>query len=1297
MRFVRDGKFGRPTVAVLVLICAGALVGMGCEGGVGMPVFIEGVGVIDSEVPELNIVQPDESFSLNQGEGLRIEWLDADRDSNALISFSLVSVDDPSFAIALVNGIEENNDGIGDRFTASTALIPLGSYTLRGTIDDTLNRLQSVVAFNRTSGLGEVIIQIVEEGTTATVNRPPQIFVVDPVFNRAVSQDDVLTITVQPTALAPLLNPAAGPFDPDSTATIYLVLDLDDDPLNDNVVRPEPSQIIPIADPLDVTEGDNLPIPFLVTIDLESIPIREDGQPYHIRATITDGSNNAVHSYAAGTINVVRSATGSVDLAQVGKTISGALFRGFNPGSRLGTRMTNITDFDQDGIDDFVLVAQFGNPRNFGNIGEAYLIYGLDNVRFGGEINVNSTARTISGAILEGPPTRCFNEECSVQEPDGGLDLKSYDNPRTDGITDVSAIPDLDGDGRPEILIGMAHVDGVYQSRDDDPDDDPPAGDETVGVNITLRQGTDGLEVDIEDAAEPVQGYFGVEDAIISSADPDRNFRAADLEWVNRAGNDTTYTLIKFKDILETFPAGDTSDRIAGAGGEIRFTVLNSGGGATIHELFTDFSAGTVTFNNFGLIGGGGPLPGVDYDITDDEGLGNIDAGDVGDVITVNVDELMQRLLIGDVLDNELRFIIVPNDVEEEDADDNARLGSSEFEDTRRRPSLALNYNREVVGGPLGCYPDLLPNNYSDLGDVDGDRGRNENKSEACGFVSVLHSRNRDNSGIVNPDRLDSTTVAIELIGQRARATALDSLIDAECEDDEEGHIAGARLQAGWYDFHDHLLQEQPPLNGLWGQHVSFIDDLDLNGTPEIVISAPQNELDLETNRANFGVNATHSQARDYTGSITVFPGADYDDAAWRDRPGEDGSSVIPFPQDQSGRACQDSGRCDPRNPVRRCGTDGPALFFGVFAEDIHDFLGGARSAGDFNRDSVPDLLCGAPLNDRTGNLVDSGAMYIVYLRTPTGDIRLELADDPFRRPPMLRVRGELPGDQIGWKQEPLIDVNGDRIDDIMFSSPTADFILPPPDCAALSSSIGLDSALFNACRTSTREDEVFLDDDCKVYDFNNDREVDGADRAVFDCLVGGEGIACCPVDNGYVGIIFGGVNRQGDRTISQVGTDELAGVVFYGTNAGDRAGFDISSAGDFDKDGFGDIIISAPGERRIDANGRERLGVTYLVFGGPHLQEQEAPIELSEIGERIPGIVFLSPYESGGPNEAPTDHVGFLGAINNDGFADVAIGVSRADLVDPQFPQGGGTFPETGRQPDQGDVYIIYGNNINR
>jgi len=320
--------------------------------------------------------------------------------------------------------------------------------------------------------------------------------------------------------------------------------------------------------------------------------------------------------------------------------------------------------------------------------------------------------------------------------------------------------------------------------------------------------------------------------------------------------------------------------------------------------------------------------------------------------------------------------------------------------------------------------------------------------------------------------------------------------------------------------------------------------------------------------------------------------------------------------------------------------------------------------------------------------------MYVLYGRSPTGDVRLADADDSRTRPPMLRVRGETPGDRIGWKQEPVRDVNGDRIDDVLFSSPTADFLVPKPECIDFTSESFLDANLFNACRNQL---EVFLDDTCKQFDYNNDRVVDQDDRAVFDCVQADGGNECCPVDNGYIGIIFGGVDRQGDRGIGQLGTSEFPGVVFYGTHAGDRAGFDISSAGDFDRDGFGDILISAPGELRVDDNGRQRMGVTYLIYGGPHLETQEVPVELSEVGDSIPGMIFLSPYESGAPDEAPTDGVGFVGDINGDGFGDIAIGATMADLLDDEFPQGDGSDNDVGRRPDQGDIYIIYGNNIGR
>ncbi|MCH7527871.1 MAG: FG-GAP repeat protein, partial [Planctomycetes bacterium] len=351
----------------------------------------------------------------------------------------------------------------------------------------------------------------------------------------------------------------------------------------------------------------------------------------------------------------------------------------------------------------------------------------------------------------------------------------------------------------------------------------------------------------------------------------------------------------------------------------------------------------------------------------------------------------------------------------------------------------------------------------------------------------------------------------------------------------------------------------------------------------------------------------------------------------------------------------------------------------------------------------VPDILCGAPLNDRddvSPFLEDTGALYIIYGRTPTGDINLALAGDPGRRPPMLRVRGEKPGDQIGWKQEPVRDVDGDSVDDVLFSSPFADFIIPPGECRGDFDGDGdiddddLNENLFNNCMAQVGV-EVFLDDACKVFDYNNDRVIDDFDRVVFNCLVEtGGSSTCCPVDNGYVGIIYGAQDRDGDRTIGQLATTALRGTIFFGSNRGDRAGQDIASAGDFDKDGFGDILITAPGEIRTDDNERERMGVTYLVFGGPHLVDQE--IDLADVGpgKLFRGLVFLSPYVTGRPDEAPTDSVGLLGDINADGFSDIAIGVTRADLIDEDFPQGGDE-PGIGRRPDQGDAYIIYGNNV--
>ncbi|MCH7702939.1 MAG: FG-GAP repeat protein [Planctomycetes bacterium] len=966
-----------------------------------------------------------------------------------------------------------------------------------------------------------------------------------------------------------------------------------------------------------------------------------------------------------------------------------------------------------DGIDDFLLIAQFGNPRNRGPVGEGYLIYGQDGIRFGGDINVNSVSTSISGTIFEGSPI-------------GLADLGPFigiDNPRSDGITSASWIPDLDGDGRPELLFGMGHTDGVRQGRDDDPGDDPPDAGASDNVTLSLRQGQSVLTVG--DGDPTFAGYDGMEDTYIDSANPNASFGSStELQWVDNGPGDRRWVLIKFTDLLDEIP--DTAGNITGLSATVQVRVVDEGDDANVFEMFTDFSESSANFNNFAQ-NGGEPQEDVDYA---DEDLGNLSGDTAGEFTDVDVTPLIQKLIDGqlDDIDNEIRLIVVPDD----DDGNQTTSRSSEFGDVAdQRPTLTITYNRTLNTGSVGCYPDFFVNNLATTFPED-------DTTEALGYVVVVSSLNRDNHGVPNPDRLESTAVEIDLVGQEGEVGGFLKLAQGP----NPGRIAGGRFQVGWYDLVDHALLNQPPLNARCGWTVSSIPDMDNDQLPEILISAPTNEFDIAQTLADFPGGSTHVASRGFFGSIIVLPGEDFELPFWRDKDDPDtGNSILPSPRCPGAPPLspicinpKQSGCCSGCLFPRRDGPTTPTLAFEIFAETVDDFLGGAQSAGDFNLDGVPDILAGAPGND-PGGITDAGAVYIFFGRTPTGDFDLRdgAADNALTRPPMLRIFGETENDQLGGelirgdvrvvrkagfiRQISGLDINGDRIDDVIFGAPRADFgDVSAPNCSPDFDGNGviddndLSLATFDSCQAEFGS-EVFLSDDCKVYDFDNDRELttDNTrgysednlvlnDRDVLECLIAGDA-DCCPIDNGFVGIIFGGTTTDGDRTLSQLATADLPGTIFYGADAGHRIGMDIASAGDFNKDGNGDLLIVAPGVTVLDENLQTRVGVVYLIFGGQHLNNRSFVLSPAEVGtDDLPGIVFMSPYVDGRPNEAPPDHVGLLGDINNDGFDDIAIGITRADSVDeslPQAPGGAIDEPTAGRRPDAGDVYIIYGNNV--
>lgn len=1255
------------------------------------PVPVVGPGVSGNDVPSLTILEPSVDITRGRGDLLLIRWTDSDADDNASISFTLVNTT-TNQQVLLIEGLEENDTTGPDTVTISTALVPEGSYNLLGVIDDGINDPVSTFATTTEAGASprRVVVRIVGEGEGGVRTQPPRVAVLSPEFNQSVSQDDTLTVIVQPSLLAP---DASRPYDPDSDITLYIVLDFDLNPNNDDPANPG-SNIIRLRTQ-SVQEDAFEPIRFDIAIDLNQVPPRPAGDPYFIRATVDDSTNPRVHQYAVGTINVVSLASGLVDLFDIGRVSSGARFYGFNPGANLGSEITSISDFDDDGVDDFLMVAQFGNSRNNGPVGEAYAVYGADGVRFGGSVAANTISQTISGVVFEAPPVR------SLAVPSS--------NPFTDGITSASFIPDLSGDGRPDLLFGLRHVHGAIESMDYDPADENIA-DVTLDVEVVFTQGQVTVQEGDDTAVISNPFYVGIDDTTLDSAQPNTNLgSAATLAWRDNGVGQRKWGLIKFRDVLDNLPDELETIDITTVDATIEVEIANTGGNGDVRECFTDFTEAT-TFSTFAQ-NGGEPEATADFD---EENIGNVTATEFGNV-TVDVSEMVQRLLVQQltIANNELRFIILP--LAGAEAEDETQIRSSEAAIAAQRPLLRIAYERVNLGGNTGCYPDLLVNNRTTAG---ADR---DNYFTAGGIAVIVNSENRDNDPrIGGATRLEATSVTLELVGQSddviLGASGIDDngAIFARADDtSEDGRIAGARFMAGPFDWIDAFRLGQEPRNGLFGDKIASIGDLNNDEFPEIVISAPRNELHIQELFDEFGFQSTHWANSAYRGSITVFPGDNYNDTFWREKmSGSTAATSFPL-LDNAGRGDGNPGTCTPPAVQREAWS--PVDIFEVFAEDVTDMLGQASSAGDFNQDGIDDLLCGAFLNDRSDR-DDTGAVYILYGRTIVGNFDLKNADDPILRSPMLRIRGARTGDRIGSVQTSGLDVNGDRIDDVFFGAPNADFGgITRSTCGrdfnldGVFDNDDLSLTSFNNCVAGFGAD-VFTTDTCKVFDYDNDGDIDADDRCIFCCLspsctpdagctLGLNENACCEnlVDNGFVGIVFGGVFTDGDRDITQIGTTDLPGTRFYGAATGHRAGHDVSSAGDFNRDGFGDLLIVTPGEIRLDSAGRERVGVVHLVFGGPHLENTEW--NLSEVGSaELPGIVFLSPYVRGRPNEAPPLKAALIGDINADGFADIAIGNPKADFIDLSFPQGPdapGGDASVGRRRNAGDVYIVYGNNF--
>ena len=178
-----------------------------------------------------------------------------------------------------------------------------------------------------------------------------------------------------------------------------------------------------------------------------------------------------------------------------------------------------------------------------------------------------------------------------------------------------------------------------------------------------------------------------------------------------------------------------------------------------------------------------------------------------------------------------------------------------------------------------------------------------------------------------------------------------------------------------------------------------------------------------------------------------------------------------------------------------------------------------------------------------------------------------------------------------------------------------------------------------------------------------------------YDDLIIGARYADPSGDNsGETYVVYGGASAPGTDGVLELSTlDGTNGFILNGIDELDASGNSVSSAGDINGDGYGDLIIGA---WAADPNGT-RSGETYVVYGGASAPGTGGVLELSDLdganGFTLNGID--ADDESG-------RSVSSAGDFNGDGYDDLIIGASQV----------GSSYINYITTLGAGESYVVYG-----
>jgi Ca2+-binding RTX toxin-like protein len=341
----------------------------------------------------------------------------------------------------------------------------------------------------------------------------------------------------------------------------------------------------------------------------------------------------------------------------------------------------------------------------------------------------------------------------------------------------------------------------------------------------------------------------------------------------------------------------------------------------------------------------------------------------------------------------------------------------------------------------------------------------------------------------------------------------------------------------------------------------------------------------------------------------------------------------------------------------------------GLVSEDLAGFS--VSAAGDVNGDGFDDVIVGAYGAEPAGS--SSGSSYVVFGKA--GGFASNLGLWTLNGSNGFRLDGVAATDLSGRSVSGAGDVNGDGFDDLIVGASEVDGLrnggygyYSYPDAGAayvvFGKAAGFTATLsLGALNGSNgfRLQGLYAGDGTGVsVGSAGDVNGDGYD----DVIVGANNAYMYGSATGTSYVVFGKASGFA-ANIDLLYMDAANGFRLIGALPGDASGQAVSGAGDFNGDGYDDLLVGAPD---TDPNG-DGSGAVYLVFG----KATGIPLNFSLASiDGINGIKLAGVAAGDGAGRS----VAAAGDVNNDGYDDLIVGAPDAD------PNGSSS----------GSSYIVFG-----